>query len=70
MTKRALNFWTLLLVSFLLASLAISFFYWVIHVAIFLLFVLILTPIIYLLLRRMTRPRILTEEDEELKHRE
>ena len=66
---RALNFWTLILVSILLAMLAISFFFWALKFAVYILLVLVLTPIIYLVLRRMVRPRILTHDDEKLKNR-
>jgi membrane protein implicated in regulation of membrane protease activity len=69
MNMKALNFWTLILVSLLLAMLAISLFYWALKAVVYLLLVLILTPIIYLVLRRMVRPRILTQDDEKLKNR-
>lgn len=70
MSMRALNFWTLIIVSILLSVLAISAFFWFIEAILFLLLVLVLSPIIYLVLRRMVRPRILTEEDEKLKNRQ
>ncbi len=70
MSMRALNFWTLILVSILLSILAISAFFWFIEAIFFLLLVLVLAPIIYLVLRRMMRPRILTGEDEKLKNRQ
>lgn len=69
MNMKALNFWTLILVSLLLAMLAISLFYWALKTVVYLLLVLLLTPIIYLVLRRMVRPRILTQDDEKLKNR-
>lgn len=70
MNTKALNFWALFLVSILLAMLAISLFYKIMKAIIFLLLVLILSPIIYLVLRRMVRPRIIKEKDDKLKVRE
>lgn len=70
MNTKALNFWALFLVSILLAMLVISLFYKIMKAVIFLLLVLILSPIIYLVLRRMVRPRIIKEKDGKLKERE
>ncbi|CAN5920897.1 hypothetical protein BH24BAC1_BH24BAC1_17040 [soil metagenome] len=70
MSMRSLNFWTLIFVSIFLSVLAISVFFWFIRTIFIFLLVLILTPVIYLVLRRMARPRLLTKEDEKLKNRQ
>lgn len=70
MSIRSLNFWTLIFVSILLSVLAISVFFWFIRTVFIFLLVLVLTPIIYLVLRRMARPRLLTKEDDKLKNRQ
>jgi multisubunit Na+/H+ antiporter MnhG subunit len=70
MSIRSLNFWTLIIVSILLSVLAISVFFWFIRTVFIFLLVLLLTPVIYLVLRRMARPRLLTKDDEKLKNRQ
>lgn len=70
MTKKSFHFWILLLASLFLATLAISFALKIVKAAFFLLLLLVLTPIIYAILKNLTASDKLTSRSEKLKRRD
>ena len=69
MTKNALHFWILLLSSLLLAVLAVSLVFKIVKALFFVLLLLVLTPLIYVLLKTIFSPDKLSERSEKLKRR-
>ena len=69
MTKNALHFWILLLSSLLLAVLAVSLVFKIVKALFFVLLLLVLTPLIYVLLKTLFSPDKLSDRPEKLKRR-
>lgn len=70
MTKKALNFWILLIASVFLATLVISFAFKLAKAVLILLLMLVLTPLIYGILKNLTASDKLTNRSEKLKRRD
>jgi hypothetical protein len=69
MNKSALNFWILFSVSIILSVLVISIFIKVLKAALFIILVLLLSPIIYLVLKLVLPGAKGKSEDDKLKSR-
>lgn len=69
MTKNALHFWILFLSSLLLAVLAVSLVFKIVKALFFVLLLLVLTPLIYVLLKTLLSPDKLSDRPEKLKRR-
>jgi hypothetical protein len=69
MYKKTVNFWLYLMGSLLLAVLLVSLLVKVVKVLLFWLLVLVITPIIYILLRYFFQPRSLNDKASKLKYR-
>jgi hypothetical protein len=70
MTKKTIQFWILLLASLFLATLAISFAFKIVKAVLFLLLLLVLTPLIYAILKSVTDSDKITGRSEKLKRRD
>jgi hypothetical protein len=70
MTKKSIHFWILSIASLLLASLIISFAFKIVKAILFLLALLVLTPLIYGLLKSLLASQMLSRRSDKMKRRE
>lgn len=69
MSKNALHFWILFLSSLLLATLAVSLVFKIVKALFFVLLLLVLTPLIYAVLKTLLSSDKLLDRSEKLKRR-
>ena len=70
MTKKSIHFWILLVASLLLASLVITFAFKIVKAVLFLLALLVLTPLIYGILKSLLASDRLTRRSDKMKRRD